>query len=55
MRGGLHFFAILSVLTSVWNLGPDRAGGTYLHAFSQFLRVVPRANECFHVHVWSDC
>ena len=53
MRRELYLFAVLSVLTCVWPLGPDGDVGPYLHALFTFLILVPRANNWGSVHGWS--
>ena len=53
MRREFHLFAIISILTRVWTLGPDRVVWTYLHLLLPFLQLAPRSNEGCTVHGWS--
>ena len=43
MRRKFHLFAILSAITCVWTLGPDRVVGPYLHVSFSFLQLLPCA------------
>ena len=55
MRRYFNLFAILSEITRVWTLGPDRITWPYLHILLPFLNLEPPNNGWCPVQGCSGC